>query len=54
MIDKTLLWIVFVWLIVCIVWFGWKWIKERRNKVNYIDVFKSIEKGKHFNGRFKL
>ena len=60
--DRGLLWTVFLWVIFCIVWFGRKWIKEKRKEVNYIDVFESVkpecnlverDRTKHFNGRFK-
>ena len=53
--DKGFLYVTLSWLIICILYFGRKWIKEKRKEVNYIDVFESIEKNKekHFNGRFK-
>ena len=53
--DKGILWIVFLWLIVSIIWFGRKYIKEKKSEIEYIDVFESVKKNKekHFNGRFK-
>ena len=53
--DKGILWIVFIWVIFCIIYFGFKWIKEKRKEVNYIDIFESMKKnkGKHSNSKFK-
>jgi len=44
--DRGLLWIVFIWVVFCIIYFGFKWIKEKRKEVNYIDVFESMKKDK--------
>ena len=48
--DNGILWIVFIWVVFCIIYFGFRWIKEKRKEVNYIDVFESMKKnkGKHF------
>ena len=53
--DKGILWIVFLWLIVSIIWFGRKYIKEKKSEINYINILKSMKKDKkkHSNGRFK-
>jgi len=48
-----LAWIVFLWLIFCIVWFGWKWIKERRESMIISEGGMEKYREKHFNGRFK-
>ena len=42
--NKGMLWILFIWVIFCIIYFGFKWIKEKRKEVNYIDVFESMKK----------
>jgi preprotein translocase subunit SecG len=52
MIDKTLFWITFIWLIFCIIYFGRKWIKERKVNMQISEEGMKKYRGKHFNGRF--
>jgi len=53
MMDKTLLWITFIWLIFCIIYFGRKWIKERKLDMQISEEGMKPYREKHFNGRFK-
>jgi hypothetical protein len=46
--DKGFLYVTLGWLIICILYFGWKWIKEKRREVNYINILKSLKKEKRF------
>ena len=48
-----LAWIVFLWLLFCIVWFGWKWIEERKENMQVSDEGMKPYREKHFNGRFR-
>jgi predicted negative regulator of RcsB-dependent stress response len=50
--DNTLLWITFIWLIFCIIWFGWKWVKERKVNMQISEEGMKKYRSKHFNGRF--
>jgi uncharacterized membrane protein len=42
--DKGFLYVTLGWLIICILYFGWKWIKEKRREINYIDILKGLKK----------
>ena len=50
--DNTLLWITFIWLIFCIIWFGRKWVKERKADMQISEEGMKKYRSKHFNGRF--
>ena len=51
--NMILAWITFLWVLFCIVWFGWKWIKERRESMIISEGGMEKYREKHFNGRFK-
>ena len=42
-------WIGFIWLIAMIIWFGWKWIKERKERMKI-----SPEGMKKYIGRHRI
>jgi len=42
--DKGFVWVIFIWLIAMIVIYSWKWRRERKGKIKYIDILKSFKK----------